>query len=115
MLFTSEPGIFAELDFDFVHSIGGCFGFRLLHQVDRASFYFRSISRCMLRIALLRARLVRGSADRIVVLPQSSVDPRPQPTTRRPGKRRVRGLDRRWSVIVAEAARRSWLRWRRGY
>ena len=27
----------------------------------------------------------------------------------------VRGLDRRWSVIVAEAAWRRWLRWRRGY
>ena len=32
-----------RVSFDFVHSIGGCFGFRLLHQVDRASSYFRSL------------------------------------------------------------------------
>ncbi len=65
--------------------------------------------------ALLRARLVRGSADRAVVFPQSSWTHRPQATTRRPSERRVRGLDRAVSVIVAEAARRRWLRWRRGY
>src|SRR6266498_187532 len=80
-----------RVSFDFVHSIGGCFGFRLLHQVDRASSYFRSISRCTQRIALLRARLVRGSTDRAVVLPQSSVDQRPQ--LPHAGAERVRGLD----------------------
>jgi hypothetical protein len=61
-----------RVSFDFVHSIGGCFGFRLLHQVDRASSYFRSLSRCTQRIAVHQARLVRGSTDCAVVLPYSS-------------------------------------------
>src|SRR5512133_4184366 len=105
MLFTSEPGIFAELvSISSTRSAG----------VSDSAYFIKSIelrptfdlfSRCPQRIARLRDRLVRGITDRGVVLPHSSTD-----APRGSRERRVR-----WSVIVAEAARRRWLRWRRGY
>jgi hypothetical protein len=46
MVRPSEPGIFAELVSISSTRSAGCFGFRLVHRVDRASSYSRSISRC---------------------------------------------------------------------
>jgi hypothetical protein len=54
---------------DFVHSIGGCFGFRLLHRVDRASSDFRSLSRCMRSMTGGRAHPISGNADCGAALP----------------------------------------------
>ena len=58
-----------RVSFDFVHSIGGCFGFRRLHQSIASRPTFDPISRCTQRITFLRARPVRGTPDCAVVLP----------------------------------------------
>jgi hypothetical protein len=58
-----EPGIFAELVAISSTRSGVCFGFRLLHRVDRAWSYFRSSTRCTQRVTSLRAQLIRRNSD----------------------------------------------------
>jgi hypothetical protein len=79
----------------------GCFGFRLLHQVDRASSYFRSLSRCTPRIAVHQARLVRGSTrhqDDVGIRGGSRLPPtRPSPA--RVGCANSAGRDERFGIL----------------